>query len=53
LYELLTGGKLPFTATNQAALIFRIIRGAFEKPTAGGYSRALLSTLDSCLELQV
>jgi hypothetical protein len=49
LYELLTAGKLPFTANNQAALVLRIIRGVYEKPT--GYSQRLLQTVDDCLQV--
>jgi len=50
LYELLTAGQLPFTATNQAALVLRILRGEYAPPAAAaGYSCLLLSTLAACL----
>jgi len=51
LYELLTAGKLPFTADNQAALVVRILRGEYAVPDCNCYSKLLLSTLAACLAL--
>jgi hypothetical protein len=54
LYELLTAGQLPFTASNQAALVLRILRGEYAPPLSDiGYSRLLLSTLAACLAVKV
>lgn len=48
-YEVLTCGKYPFTANNQAALIMRILRGGFEPPPAC-YSAVLRELVDSLLQ---
>lgn len=45
-YELCMG-KHPFTAQNEGALIRKIMRGDYEKPT--GYSKDLLGVVMACL----
>lgn len=40
-------GKHPFSAQNEGALIRKIMRGDYERPT--GYSRDLLSVVMACL----
>jgi serine/threonine protein kinase len=45
-YELCMG-KHPISAQNEGALIRKIIRGEYERPT--GYSRDLLSLITACL----
>jgi serine/threonine protein kinase len=48
-YELCMG-KHPFSAQNEGALIRKIMRGDFERPT--GYSRELLGVVMACLTFQ-
>jgi serine/threonine protein kinase len=48
LYELCTLGRLPFQATNQGALILRILNGRFE-PISRVYSGELSEIIKGCL----
>eukprot|EP00768_Dysnectes_brevis_P003895 gnl/Dysnectes_brevis/2764_a3367_782.p1 GENE.gnl/Dysnectes_brevis/2764_a3367_782~~gnl/Dysnectes_brevis/2764_a3367_782.p1 ORF type:complete len:405 (-),score=183.25 gnl/Dysnectes_brevis/2764_a3367_782:46-1260(-) len=48
IYELITGGKHPFSASNQAALILKIVRGKYPRPRCG---RAMRDLIAWCLQM--